>query len=244
MDTERERLKVQAIQIHRASRQAAGARTISNALTQRGDPVGRYKARNLMKEADLVSKQHKKHRYPLAEGALHTTENVLNREFNVSAPNQVWCGDITYVWAGSHWLYLAVVLDLYARRLVGWACSSRPDTDLTIQALRVAYESRGRPKQILFHSDQGCQYSSGSYRQELWRYAMQQSMSRRGNCWDNAPTERFFRSFKTEWMPSSFYTTYTHAEKDIMQYIKYYNYHRLHSYNNYLNPVAQELLAA
>jgi len=240
---EREILKQKAIEIHEDSRGAAGARTIAGTLTQQGHTVGRYKAKSLMKEAELVSKQHKKHRYKVAEEESKIADNKLNREFAVEQPDQVWCGDVTYVWTGSQWLYLALVIDLYARRIVGWACSTNPDSELTVQALRMAYESRGRPKDVMFHSDQGCHYTSKKFRQHLWRYQMTQSMSRRGNCWDNSPMERVFRSFKTEWMPSDFYKSYSEAERDIMLFIRHYNYHRAHSYNNYLAPAAAEQAA-
>lgn len=229
-------MKQEAIKIHTDSRGSAGARTIAGTLTQRGESVGRYKARSLMREADLVSKQHKKHRYKITKDESKIAKNTLNREFSVDRPNQVWCGDVTYVWAGTQWLYLALVIDLYARRIVGWACSTSPDSELTKQALRTAYESRGKPEGVMFHSDQGCHYTSLSFRQCLWRYRIKQSMSRRGNCWDNAPMERTFRSFKTEWMPSTFYHSYDEAEIDIIAYIKHYNFHRAHSYNNYLCP--------
>ena len=108
-------------------------------------------------------------------------------------------------------------------------------------ALRMAYESRGKPKNAMFHSDQGCHYTRLRYRQKLWRYQIAQSMSRRGNCWDNAPMERFFRRFKTEWMPKEFYRSYDEAEADVIKYIiLHYNLKRDHSYNNYLSPDAAE----
>ena len=112
---------------------------------------------------------------------------MLAREFDVQQPNQVWCGGITYVWAGGRWHYLAVVLDLYARRVVRWSMSDKPDAELAIKALEMAYQQRGCPSGVLCHSDQGNQYGSRAFRQRLWRYRMTQSMSRRGNCWDNAP---------------------------------------------------------
>jgi putative transposase len=105
-------------------------------------------------------------------------------------PNQVWCGDVTYIWSGTQWLYLALVIDLYARRIIGWACTDSPDSVLTGQALTMAYYARGCPKGVMFHSDQGCHYTSLAFRQMLWRYHIKQSMSRRGNCWDNSPMER------------------------------------------------------
>ena len=240
VNPERERLKAAAIEIHTASRGAAGARMISGMLKQQGESVGRYKAGSLMKEAGLESKQPRGHRYKVAEKPALVAENHLNREFTVARPNQVWCGDVTYVWAGSQWLYLALVIDLYARRIVGWACSTSPDTELTMQALHIAYESRGKPKGVMYHSDQGCHYTSKAFQQRLWRYQIKQSMSRRGNCWDNAPMERCFRSFKSEWMPKTFYASYEEAEKEFMQYIKHDNGYRGHSFIDYLTPVEAE----
>lgn len=137
------------------------------------------------------------------------------------------------------------MVDLYARRVVGWACSVSPDTQLTIKALRMAYESRGHPKGVLFHSDQGCQYTSHDFIKYLWHCNIQQSMSRRGNCWDNAPVERVFRSLKTEWVPKEFYLSYEEAKQDIAAYMQYYNFNRAHSYNDYLSPAeAENLLIA
>lgn len=241
---ERDRLRTKVVDIHRASRGAAGSRTIAAALQRQGEPVGRYQARSLMREAGVESKQPPSPRYKKAEKPSMVAENLLRREFRREQPNEVWCGDVTYVWAGKQWLYLALVIDLYARRIIGWACSIHPDTELTSQALRIAYHARGKPKGVIFHSDQGCHYTSKSYQQQLARYQIRQSMSRRGNCWDNAPMERCFRSFKSEWMPKSFYSTYEDAEHDIMQYIKYYNSDRVHSYNDYVTPIEAERAAA
>jgi len=241
IDPERERLKEKAVAIHTISRGSAGARTIAGQLSQAGLEVGRYKARSLMKEANIVSTQLRKHKYKIADHESKVAPNLLNREFAVEAPNKVWCGDVTYIWAGTKWLYLAIVIDLYARKVVGWACSDSPDSNLTCAALRMAFESRGRPKDVMYHSDQGCHYTSLQYRQLLWRYQITQSMSRRGNCWDNAPTERFFRSYKVEWMPKDFYSTYEEAETDVLKYIiQHYNSVRGHSYNNYLSPNVAE----
>ena len=235
-----EALKQKVQQIYSDSRNAAGSRTVSGVLKQQGELIGRYKARSLMKSLGLVSKQEKKHRYKVAEEESVIAPNHLAREFTVNTPNQVWCGDVTYVCVGSGWLYLAVVLDLYKRRVVGWACSDSPDSALTVKALQMAYESRGRPTGVMFHSDQGCHYTSKRFRQQLWRYQIKQSMSRKGNCWDNSPMERFFRSYKTEWMPKVRYSNYAEGERDIAAYMKYYNYQRGHSYNDYLAPAWAE----
>ena len=248
VDPSKEQLKRKVEQIHSDSRGAAGSRTISGVLKQQGESVGRYRARSLMKSLRLVSKQQKAHRYRVAEEESVIAPNHLARAFEVDAPNQVWCGDVTYVWVGTGWLYLAVVLDLYKRRVVGWACANSPDSELTVKALQMAYESRGRPYGVMFHSDQGCHYSSKRFRQQLWRYQIKQSIpssgtevSRKGNCWDNSPMERFFRSYKTEWMPKVRYDNYTQGEMDIAAYMKYYNYQRGHSYNDYLAPAQAEV---
>ena len=123
-----------------------------------------------MREAGIVSRQRRPHRYRVAAQASRIAPNRLNRAFRVARPDAVWCGDVTYIWTGSGWLYLAVVLDLYARRVVGWAMSRSPDSELTKQALAVAYEARGCPEGGLFHSDQGCHYSSQAFRERLKEY--------------------------------------------------------------------------
>ena len=245
VDEQRAQLRERVIHIHARSRGAAGSRMVSAFLREEGISVGRFMARRLMREAGIFSKQTRKHRYRIAAGESRIAPNHLERAFAVSRPNQVWCGDVTYIWAGTRWVYLAVVIDLYARRVVGWAVSSNPDSRLTSQALRMAFESRNKPQNVLFHSDQGSHYSSLAFRQALWRYQITQSMSRRGNCWDNAPTERFFRSLKTEWIPECGYQNMEQATADVLRYIThYYNRVRLHSYNGYKTPVAMELCAS
>jgi putative transposase len=244
VDIERERLKARAIELHTASRGAAGARTLSATLTAEGESVGRFKAASLMAEAGIESQQRRKHRYRHSDSESAIAPNHLNRAFTVQRPNAVWCGDVTYIWAGTYWIYLAVVLDLYARRVVGWAFSRHPDSALTRQAFAMAYESRGRPKGVMFHSDQGCHYTSLAFRQLLWQYQIKQSMSRRGNCWDNAPMERFFGSLKSEWIQEVGYSDIDDAKTDILYYLThYYNRVRPHSYNGYRTPVAVEGVA-
>lgn len=241
VDPERERLKARVIELHKASRGSAGARTLSAALSNEGESVGRFKAASLMAEAGIESQQRRKHRYRQSDNESAIAPNHLNRAFRVQHPNEVWCGDVTYIWAGTCWVYLAVVLDLYARRVVGWALSRYCDSALTRQALAMAYDSRGRPKGVMFHSDQGCQYTSLAFRQLLWQCRMTQSMSRRGNCWDNAPMERFFGSLKSEWIPEVGYCDIDEAKTDILYYLThYYNRVRPHSYNDYRAPVVVE----
>jgi len=223
--------------VHEASKGSAGARTIAQTLTNDGVSLSRYRATGIMRKLSLVSCQQPKHKYKKATKEHVEVPNTLAREFDVSRPDQVWCGDITFIWTGQQWSYLAVILDLYARKPVGWALSSSPDSNLTKKALMMAFESRNRPRKIMFHSDQGVQYTSLAYRQILWKYGMTQSMSRRGNCWDNSPMERFFRSLKSEWVPDLGYQSIGQARLAINQYILgYYNRTRPHQHNCGLSP--------
>ncbi|MFT7220468.1 MAG: putative transposase [Candidatus Azotimanducaceae bacterium] len=196
-----------------------------------------YRATGFMKRLGLVSTQLLTHRYKKAAQPHSDIPNTLNREISPTKPNQVWCGDVTYIWTGRCWSYLAVVLDLYARKPVGWAMSNSPNSELTASALAKAYESRGRPEGLLFHSDQGSHYTSLKFRQCIWRYRMTQSMSRRGNCWDNSPMERFFRSLKTEWVPELSYLSLADAQRSVLAYLAdYYCLTRPHQHNGGLSP--------
>lgn len=223
------------------SNSSAGARSIAEMVTANGTDLSRYRAGKWMKKLDLVSCQQRTHKYKNG-GKEHThIANLLDRQFAVPEPNKVWCGDVTYIWTGQRWAYLAVVMDLFARKPVGWAMSYSPDTELTAKALTMAYESRGRPKNLMFHSDQGCHYTSTQFQQLLWRYQITQSMSRRGNCWDNSPMERFFRSLKSEWVPRGGYQSFEQAKFSITNYIVgYYSQRRPHQYNGGLTPNESE----
>ncbi|AQS39908.1 integrase family protein [Shewanella psychrophila] len=141
-----------------------------------------------MKQLGLVSCQLPKHSYKRADSEHVEIPNHLSRQFQVTEPNQVWCGNVTYIWTGNRWAYLAVVIDLFARKPIGWSMSFSPDSTLTGKALSMAFESRGRPQALMFHSDQGCHYTSRQYRQLFWRYQIKQSLSRRGNSWDTELT--------------------------------------------------------
>ncbi len=196
-----------------------------------------------MRTLGLVSCQEPKHRYRKASQEHIDVPNHLSRQFAVTAPNEVWAGDVTYIWTGNRWMYLAVVIDLFARKVIGWSMSLSPDSRLTGKALSMAYESRGKPKGVMFHSDQGSHYTSRKYRQLLWRFQIKQSLSRRGNCWDNAPIERFFRSLKTEWVPTVGYHSFAEAQQEITRYIiGYYCQLRPHQYNGGLTPNESERL--
>jgi putative transposase len=223
------------------SSDSAGARTIATIATDRDVPLSRYRAGRLMEQCQLISCQQPKHAYKKAKQEHVEIPNYLDRQFTMKAPNQVWCGDVTYIWTGKRWSYLAIVMDLFSRKPIGWAMSFSPNSQLTSDALSMAFESRGRPKNVMFHSDQGCHYTSQQFRQMLWRYQIKQSKSRRGNCWDNSPMERFFRSLKSEWVPRSGYNSITEAKDNIINYIiGYYSQVRPHTFNNGLTPNASE----
>lgn len=156
--------KAMVKQIFNESKQSAAARTIATIATTNGVKLSRYRASNLMKKLNLVSCQQRTHRYKVAKKEHVKIAHHLNRQFDVKVPNQVWCGDVTYIWAGNKWVYLAVVMDLFSRKIIGYSLSNSPSTDLTEAALTMAFELRGRPAQLMFHSDQGVHYTSEQYR--------------------------------------------------------------------------------
>lgn len=240
----REELKEKVVELHSESREALGSRAISKNLKALDISAGRSLVRALMREANIVSKQRQPHLFRSKGVEAFVAPNLLKRNFNPTAVNQVWCGDVTSLLVGKRWVHLAIVIDLYARRVIGWAFSLVNDANLVSKALRMATELRKSPSGVMFHSDQGCQYTSRKFQEELKRHDILQSMSRRGQCWDNAPTERFFGTLKSEWVPRAGYRTVEEAKTDMTRFFMYYNRTRLHSYNGYLSPLAMEQKAA
>lgn len=237
------KLKALIRQIFNDSKQSAGARSIVAILmNEHGVKLTRYLAAKIMRSMGFISCQLKTHKYKHADEEHQAHDNILKRRFAPTAPNQVWTGDVTYIRIKGGFSYLAVVLDLYARRVVGFAVSDSPDSVLTSKALQMAYHMRLRPSGVLFHSDQGTHYTSKKFAESVASCEdMTQSMSRRGNCWDNAPIERFFRSFKTEWMPKGGYEDIAEAKSAIVDYIwGYYQTVRPHAFNDYLSPAEKE----
>lgn len=224
--------------IAKSSHHSYGNRRIGKELNARGYPVGRWKARSLMREAGVQVKHRK--RYKVTTDSHHKQpvfENKLNRQFDVAAPNQIYVGDITYIWTREGWLYLAVVIDLFSRKVVGWSMSSRMKAKLVCDALRMAVWQRQPQPGLIVHSDRGSQYASKQYRQLLKIHGFIGSMSRVGNCWDNSVAESFFGSLKQERIHWRHYTTRHKAQQDVLQYISmFYNSHRLHSYLGYKSP--------
>ena len=219
-----------------------GSRRMCAELNAQGFTVGRYKVRSLMQALSLKAKRPRQHRYPIAGKASVIAPNSLNRQFNPAQANTHWTGDITDIRTSQGWLYLAIVLDLYSRRVVGWAFSRDPNSELSTCALEIAVQHRRPVKPLLFHSDQGVQYSSGAFRSALDKHHITASMSRRGNCHDNAVTERFFRSLKSERVNYRQYKTRDEAMIDIADYIEpTYNQRRRHSTLGNISPVEYEL---
>ncbi len=223
------------------SRQSLGSRGMVKQLRQEGFAVGRYRVRQLMKRLGLVVKIKRPYRVTTqSQHNLPVAPNVLNRAFNPPRPNQAWVTDITYVWTVQGWLYLAVVMDLYSRRIVGWCMDKTMTQALVIRALMMAVNLRQPPAGLLHHSDRGSQYASEAYQTLLRQHGMTASMSRKGNCWDNAVMERFFKSYKEEWIGDNVYPTREAAIRDMQAYMKYYDSVRLHSTLGYRTPMEYE----
>jgi putative transposase len=236
--------RVKAIALQ--TRHSYGSRRLAKQLQEEGFHVGRAKARRLMKEAG-VTVQHPKRRAPMTTDSRHgyaVAPNLLARQFDVSAPDQVWAGDITYIWTAEGWLYLAVLLDLYSRKVVGWATSNHIDTTLVQDALQLALGRRQPCAGLLHHSDRGSQYASHAYQDVLASCGIVGSMSEKGECLDNAVAERFFGSLKHEWTSHCHYATRQEARDDIIAYIEmFYNSKRKHSYLGYVSPNDYEKFA-
>ena len=225
-----------------ASRGSLGSRMLTKNLRQEGFEVGRTRVRKLMKKLGLTVKAKRKFRVTTdSRHAFPVADNVLNRAFSPAAPNQVWATDITYLWTQEGWVYLAVVIDLHSRRVVGWSMDRRMHKALVIRALLMAINLRRPPRGLIHHSDRGSQYASHAYRKLLKQHGMICSMSRKGNCWDNAPVERFFGSLKREWTGDRLYKTRGEAIADVREYVAvYYNARRLHSTLGYTTPIEYE----
>ena len=229
-----------------ASGKVYGSRRLSAVLCAQGLRTGRHRVRRLMREHGLRSLWRRKFVHTTDSGhALPVSANVLARRFNPSGPNQAWVSDITYIRTRSGWLYLAVVLDLYARKVVGWAMAPTMHAELVCAALQLAIAQRQPTPGLIVHSDRGSQYASALHQALLARHSLVGSMSRKGNCWDNAVMERFFLSLKTERVWQRDYANHAEAMTDIADYIVgFYNSVRLHSKLGNLPPNAFEQQSA
>ena len=226
-----------------ASDRTYGSRRVWRDVLSWGGRCGIHRVARLMRAAGLAARK-KRRRSPQDVGVRpeHTiAPNLLQREFEADAPNKKWLADFTYVWTAEGWLYVAVVLDLYSRRIVGWSMKPEMTAQLVIDALVMAVWRRGKPMELLHHSDQGSQYTSDDFQRLLASHGITCSMSRKGDCWDNAAMESFFSTLKTERVARRPYATRDDARADVFDYIeRFYNPRRRHSVLDYLSPVQFE----
>lgn len=240
----RERIGAAAEAAYHDSHGVYGYRKVHDDLQERKVECCRETVRRVLGEKGLVSRTKRKfvvttdsrHNQPVAA-------NVLDRDFKADAPDQKWTADITYIPTRQGWLYLAVVMDLFSRRIVGWSMSASLHTTLVLDALRMALTHRKPTAGLLHHSDRGCQYAAADFQQLLADHGITCSMSRKGNCWDNAPTESFFGKLKTEWVHGVDYADHHEARQHLFQYIElFYNRKRKHAALGYLSPADFEQL--
>jgi len=239
-------LRNELVRIHQQSRETYGGRKLWQELLARGYRCGRHRAERLRRDCGLESRRRK--RFKRAYEAKKTAPpapNLLEQRFVADAPDQVWVGDITFVPTRNGWLYLAVLLDLFSRKIIGWSMSSSPSADLVMNALEMAVQRR-RPKAgLIHHTDQGSQYTSTRYQERLMELRAIASMSRKGNCYDNAVAESFFSSLKAELIHHRNYRNSDEARSEIFEFIEvFYNRQRLHQSLDYRTPVQYETMMA
>lgn len=231
-------------QIHQKSDATYGSRRMGYALRHLDYACSRTQVQRLMRLAQVSVKTRRKFRITTdSKHNFPVVANALNRQFKVDRPNAIWLTDITYLTTQEGWLYLAVVLDLYSRRIIGWAMQPRMTADLVQKALTMALWRRKPGAGLLHHSDRGSQYACGDYQSLLAAAGIRVSMSRKGNCWDNAPMESFFHSLKVERVYHRRYLTRENAKGDVLDYLAFYNSRRLHSSLSYVSPMEFERMA-
>jgi putative transposase len=213
-------------------------------LAARGVRVGKERVRKMMKADGLRARGKRKFRVTTdSSHGLPVSPNLLERKFDVAEPNKVWTGDITYVWTDEGWVYLAVVIDLFSRRIVGFSMSERMTRQLVLDALHMAWFQRRPAPGLIFHSDRGSQYASGDFQKQLTEFGMKGSMSRRADCWDNAVTETLFGSLKVERLHGMRFATRRQGKDEVFDWLRFYNHKRLHSTLGYVSPMAFEQAA-
>jgi putative transposase len=240
----REQIAAAAEAAYHKSHRVYGYRKVHDDLQAEKIACCRETVRSIMREKALFSRTKRKFVVTTdADHARPVAENVLDRNFEATAPNQKWSADITYIPTREGWLYLAVVMDLFSRRIVGWSMAATLHADIVLAALRMALARRRPEPGLLHHSDRGSQYASGNFQRLLADYGITCSMSRRGNCFDNAPTESFFGKLKTEWTHGEDYATRAEAMQHIFKYIEmFHNQQRKHAALDYQSPAAFEHL--
>ena len=239
---EDERLIPKIRDSHRSSKGTYGSPRVCDDLRDQGETAGRHKIARLMRENGITARPLKKFRKTTdSNHSFPVAPNLLERHFEADAPDQVWVSDITYIWTARGWAYLAVIVDLFSRRVVGWSLENHMRTELVLKALEMARGHRNIPPGLIFHSDRGVQYASNEFREKLAEHGIIQSMSRKGDCWDNAVAESFFATIKRELVRKCLWLNQKAARVGIHEYIEvFYNRRRKHSTNGNLSPVEYE----
>jgi transposase InsO family protein len=238
------KLKQKITEIYRNSRKTYGSPRIYQKLAREGYPISKKRVERLMQELDICALAKKKYRATTdSRHSQPVAENHLNREFTPDKPNSSWVADITYIYTREGWLYLATIMDLYSRKIIGWSLRDRLTKELVIAALHMALKQRKLSQDLLLHSDRGSQYASELYQLLLKKNGILCSMSGKGNCWDNAVIESFYHTLKIELIYQQNYETRVQAQRDIFEYIEiFYNRERLHSSLGYYSPEEYEKL--
>ena len=241
-ELENQGLKLRIAQIYSENSGRYGSPRIYEQLRKEGFKCNKKRVERLMRVLGLKANQKRKFKVTTdSNHNLPIKDNLLNREFDVNQKNKVWASDITYISTKEGWLYLAVMIDLYSRKVVGWSMQKRMTKSLVIDALKMAINRRDPQQGLIVHSDQGSQYASHDFQKLLWQNKFKSSMSRKGDCWDNAVAESFFGTLKTELVYHSKYQTRSQAKQDIFEYIEiFYNRNRLHSTLDYKSPEEYE----
>ncbi len=244
-DLEDERLRPKVVEAFKTGRGTYGSPRVRDELVDQGFEIGRKRVARLMREMGLQGVSPRKFRVTTNSDHDHPiAENVLDRNFEASGPNEKWATDITYIWTAEGWLYLAVVMDLYSRRIVGWSTADHLETGLCLDALQRALSHRTDVEGLIHHSDRGVQYASDRYREALEAQRIECSMSRRANCWDNAVAESFFGTLKTELIYRRPWLTRQEARNAIGEYIEiFYNRIRRHTTIGGMSPAKFEEMA-
>lgn len=239
---EEERLLIKIKTIHEVSRQTYGSPRVQAELREMGESCSRKKVSRIMKKAGIAAKMKKRFKVTTkANSGAIPAPNLLQQDFTAKKPNQRWVADFTYVWTQEGWLYVATVLDLFSRRIVGLSMSERMTSDLVMQALQQAITHRNPPAYLVHHSDRGCQYTSAAFQALLAANNIVCSMSGVGNCYDNAAKESFYHTLKTEHVYFEFYKTRAQAKQSIFEYVEiFYNRQRRHSTLGYVSPLVFE----
>lgn len=230
------------LRVFKESKCSYGSPRIYRQLKTEGISCGRHRIARMMRDSAIIARKKRKYKKPVTQRHDRSfAANMLNRQFNYAKPNCAWVSDVSYFWTKSGWLHLAIVMDLFSRRIIGWSMGSHVDKNLTLDAFTMALLNRNPGHRLIHHCDQGAEYTNHEYQDILQNFGIMSSMSRSGNCYDNAVAESFFKTIKTELAKKHKFNTSEEARAAIFEYIEiFYNRKRLHSTLGYVSPVEYE----